>query len=160
MNNSKKIKCFIATSFLFVLTISSVGVIAKEVDAELDIKITEAYYTDFDKSGVKNDIVVEFKVELDVDDELIPDTATIILSLEVELTLPSGLTYVYKLKMKIIEEETDAMLVYFNHATESGWYITSIRGTIVVLGITAYDRCVFDPPGGDNGDVPRISLYY
>ena len=62
--------------------------------------------------------------------------------------------------MKIIEEKTDAMLVYFNHATESGWYKTSIRGTIIAWGITAYDRCIFDPPEGDNGDIPRLELYY
>lgn len=159
MNYSKKLKYLFGTIFLFVLTVSSVGVMACDADAELDINIEKAYYMDFDNSGVENDVIVEFEVELEIDDDL-SDSATIILFLEVELTLPSGLTYVYKLKMKIIDEETDAMLVYFNHATESGWYITSIRGTIVSLGITAYDRCVFDPPGGDNGDVPRICLYY
>lgn len=159
MNYSKKVKYLFGTIFLFVLTVSSVGVMAEDVDAELDIDIEEAYYMDFDNSGVENDVIVEFEVELEIDDDF-SDSATIILALEVELILPSGLTYVYKLKMKIIEEETDAMLVYFNHATESGWYITAIRGTIVAFGITAYDRCVFDPPGGDNGDIPLISLYY
>ncbi len=157
MNNSKKLKYLFGTIFLFVLTVSSAGVMASDVDAELDIDIEKAYYMDFDNSGLENDVIVEFEVEFEDD---FSDSATIILSLEVELTLPSGLTYVYKLKMKLIDEETDAMLVYFNHATESGWYTTSIRGTIVAWGITAYDRCVFDPPGGDNGEVPNIGLYY
>ncbi len=160
MNNNKKIKYLFGTVFLFALTISSVGVLAGDVDAELDIHIVKAYYMDFDNSGLENDIVVEFEVELYFDNDDFPDTATLILDLEVELTLPSGLAYVYKLKMKITKEETEAMLVYFNHATGSGWYKTSIRGSISAWGITAYDRCVFDPPGGDDEDIPRICLYY
>ncbi len=161
MDRGKKQKYLLVTVFLLVLILSSLGVKGEKDEVGFTIEIDTAYYMDFDSSGVENDVVVEFEVDLEInDDKYNLYIATITIDLEVELTLRSGLTYVYKLKMKVTDDEIEAMLVYFNHATENGWYTTSIKGTINALGITAFDTCVFDPPSGDNEDIPRISLYY
>ena len=170
MNRGKKVKFLLITVFILALTVSSLGVKAGDDDDDDDdvyfaIAITDAYYMDFEDLGVENDVVVDFIVKLYLDDDIYEDYklskyTEFTINLDVELELPSSQKYKYNLLMKVTDGRTYAKLVFFNHATESGWYETSIQGYISVLKVKAYDWCIFDPPGGDDEDVPRIELFY
>lgn len=154
MNRAKKVKYLLFTTFIFALVFSSFGARGDEDDdIRFEIDIKDAYYMDFDNSGAENDVVVDFIVELKLYDDFLDDDednlykyyyyfVSITVDLEVELELPSGLTYTYTLQMQISERKTEAKLVYLNHATELGWYETSIKGAITLWGIDAYG-CVY-----------------
>ena len=162
MNVGKKARFLLVAVVLTTIIVSSVVVADDEI--RFFIKITDAYYCDFDMDGIEDDVVVEFIVGMYSEDEDYPRydmDKWFRINLEVELELPSGLSYKYELVMEAKNSFAKAKLVYFNHATESGWYYTSIHAEIIKWGLSDSDQCIFDPPEErDSTDPPTISLYY
>lgn len=141
---------------LLLLTLISISpfmaeevIIGSEEDPmvySLEVKIIDAWYEDADGDGKENDVIV--MLEFDVEDE--QDNK---IKYDIELELPSGLLYTYSV---VIESPTSYFVtrnVFWNHATENGWYTTSVTAYINSKKATAdSDELIFDPPGGDTGD--------
>ena len=129
----------------------------------IDITITDAYYTDYGRSitNIENDIVVNFDVELTKELDInsnakVPNQ----LKLKCYLFLPSGKIFIYGFNLVTKESFLSLRLVFYNHATEPGWYTIEIHGSYFKTETVAVDSLTFDPPGGTDGtDPPSIMLF-
>ncbi|RMG30435.1 MAG: hypothetical protein D6732_16225 [Methanobacteriota archaeon] len=109
--------------------------------------IMDAYYTDADGGGVPNDVVVIIHFAIQGGGTLNGLTYT------VDLALPSGKTYVGYVLIVTNMAQVTATNFFYNTATESGWYSTSVHATLNGdPNISDSDHMIFDPPGGDNSD--------
>jgi hypothetical protein len=129
----------------------------------ITITITDAYYTDCGRSvsNSENDIIVDFNVEL-IKDIAIDSNAKVPnqLKLKCHLYLPSGQKYIYGFNLVTKESFLSLRLIFYNHATEPGWYIIEILGNYFKTKTVATDSLTFDPPGGTDGtDPPSIMLF-
>lgn len=128
----------------------------------ITITITDAYYTDYGRSitNVENDIIVDFDVEL-VKELNINSNAKVPnqLKLKCYLFLPSGQKYIYGFNLVTKESFLSLRLIFYNHATEPGWYTIEIHGSYFRTETVVKDSLTFDPPGGTDGtDPPSIRL--
>ncbi|MFW9852817.1 MAG: hypothetical protein ACFFDS_07740 [Candidatus Thorarchaeota archaeon] len=129
----------------------------------ITITIADAYYTDYGRStsDAENDIVVDFNVELEKELNInshakVPNQ----LKLRCYLFLPSGQKYIYGFNLVTKDSFLSLRLVFYNHATESGWYTVEIHGSYFRTESTVTDSLSFDPPGGTDGtDPPSIMLF-
>jgi hypothetical protein len=129
---------------------------------EIKIIITDAYYTDYGRSttDIENDIIVDFIVELKKDLNIntnakVPNQ----LKLKCYLFLPSGQKYIYGFSFVTRDNYLNLRLIFYNHATESGWYTVEIHGSYFHTETVATDTLTFDPPGGTDGtDPPSIMI--
>ncbi len=118
----------------------------------LVVIIDEAYYADYDSDGNQDDVVTVFRIMInDIDGN--NGQNLVIVSCVLELT--SGVEYHFA-----FEEKTkvgfEATLVWYNTATELGWYDFSVKA--VYEGHEGFDRIAFDPPGKGGGEPPVIAI--
>lgn len=158
---------------------------AEGYSLNMDLDIHDAYYLNLetDKSTIENDIITYFSIELKIVDEeddeeedeqddenedyefVYPsirstETKVFLIYLTVKLQLPSKHTFEYELKISAKLGLNEYGIYFYNHATESGWYIVSISSYYQKASIYAYDEFVFDPPGGtDGGEPPSIQIF-
>lgn len=151
----------IVLSLLVLILISISPFMAEEVTIgnqedpmvySLEVKIIDAWYEDAGGDGKENDVIV--MLEFDVINEKNNKIRYVI-----NLELPSGLVYSYSV---VIESGTSNFVtknVFWNHATESGWYTTSVSAYInSKKATTENDELIFDPPGGDESDPTLFSV--
>lgn len=121
-------------------------------DSQLTITITDAFYTDLEQSGVENDVVSHFTLELTNEEEIQR------FFLYITLRLPSGTEYSYWYYIST-NQSLEATMNFYNHATESGWYDLKILGILldrpISCGLESY---TFDPPGSGGGDPAGVTL--
>ncbi|MFX1475692.1 MAG: hypothetical protein ACFFCO_09505 [Promethearchaeota archaeon] len=115
----------------------------------ITITILSAYYTDADGDGFADDVVAHFDVALSGAEAYVFDMFP-------SLTLPSGLTYIYWYTVLTNCTLIHFTITFYNHITESGWYIFAIatlyfsnNGRNIV-----YAEFPFDPPGGSPDQDP------
>lgn len=120
---------------------------------ELEIEITNAYYTATNKDKIENDVIAHFNIDVDSEDDYA------FFEIIVALILPSGLSFAYEYAFNIEDDSfLEATMYFYNHATEPGWYIVEITGIItdetITTGVESY---TFDPPG-ESGDSDPLSV--
>jgi len=128
----------------------------------ITITITEAYYTNYGRSttNIENDIIVDFNVEL-IKDIAIDSHAKVPnqLKLKCYMYLPSGQKYIYGFNLVTKDSFLSLRLIFYNHATESGWYTVEIHGSYFRTETVAIDSLIFDPPGGTDGTDPPSIMF-
>jgi hypothetical protein len=165
---------------IFVLLIVLVGVILllpRNVAADddddfrgyLEVEIHEAYYTDYDGDGYKDDIITIFSIyayyvserwsgEINVDCELETPSGT---EIDFEYTdyMDTHFTYTYKGRTKFGYFEKYG-IYWLDSAKESGWYEFKIH--VRSLGYSGprsdYESIIFDPPGGGDPGEPLMGF--
>lgn len=130
-------------------------IIGSETDPmifSLEVTVKDAWYEDLEGDGKENDVIIllEFDIIDDRDNKI---------RYNIELVLPSGVTFTYSVVLQSGTSNFVTKNVFWNHATESGWYTTSVTAYInSKKATTENDDLVFDPPGGDTGDVHAFSV--
>ena len=142
----KALKIVLLLAILSPLTIVNAQQASAAPTESVTATILDAYYTDADGGGTPNDVVVIIHFAINGGD-------LNGLTYVVDLTLPSGRTFVgYVLVITNMAEITTTNFFY-NSAVEKGWYTTSVHATLNGdPNISDSDHMVFDPPGGDNSD--------
>lgn len=150
------------TVFILAFTLIPINFIAAETlifnnEVIVCIDIDNAYYFSADSDNIENDIATHFTITVEPRYYFNP-RATVNFYLLVGLTLPSGRYYEYLfLVTSPIVCVATPTAYFFNHASESGWYLVEITG-ILLTGDPYYaigtEACCFDPPGGTDGTDP------
>lgn len=153
---NKKLIGFGFVALLFFLTFSMTSVVASDNNdyyyfPYTDTTIWDAYYTNLDNGQVADDIVVDFSMYASSWNRI---EASI---LYIELSLPSGYTYNYRITF-YKQASSVSTLLFYNHATEPGWYSISIVWYALIrdtnYAMCSWDYLEFDPPGGSPGTEP------
>lgn len=139
---------------MLVTPVLGVGMLKSTNGTYMTFRVRDAYYGDMEGDGLKDDI----HMLIDIHIEGISTRYNF--NLYITLLLPSGEshTYAYSIKTKILD--FTAQVIFYNHATESGWYTIHLL-TILFSGKTtgdATDEYSFDPPGGNPGGDPHASF--
>ncbi len=114
----------------------------------INVIIYDAYYGDLDQGGVDNDIHVTLLFDLGY-------YAYYEIYYDISLTLPSGLTYTYRVHVLAWYEHIRIDNEFLNHATEAGDYKVEVVALMVFPSVILDSASlVFDPPGGDGGGDP------
>ena len=118
----------------------------------ITVKILSAYYTDLDGDGNEDDVYALTHIELG-------GFATYNVDYYVNLTLPSGTTYLYRILITSQVTSFDLNNLFYNHATEQGNYSLTVTA-FLLNGASSYDQhaYVFDPPGGSDGGDPTFDV--
>ena len=108
------------------------------------VDITRATYLSLESDGVADDVVTDFRVV--TSRTLMFQVSYLYCFLE----LPSGLTYLYVLKVIGTYSQLVLTLGWIDVASESGWYALYIYAEIVEPHHShwGYDDTYFDPPDG------------
>ncbi len=154
---------------LILIVSNSTVAEAEYYSINMDLEITDSYYTNIedDKNKPDDDIIIDFEVNLEFyqyfyedDNNNFIGTYTLFqVKFKVQLILPSGFVYEYSFLLYISVGNSEFRIYLYNHATESGWYIVKIWGVLRYTHISVYDEMIFDPPGqtGDT-DPPEIEF--
>ncbi|MFW9922988.1 MAG: hypothetical protein ACFFDW_06830 [Candidatus Thorarchaeota archaeon] len=121
------------------------------------MEFISAEYLDADMDGYEDD--TRFFVDVYYD-PLFFDSRTIKLYCYIEIITPSGLNYNYS--GFIIMESICCIIRFdvFNTISEPGWYTINFTSSFQDRGVIYSDFCttIFDPPTGNPGGAPTISL--
>ena len=125
-------------------------------EVSVRINIDDAYYYSADDDDIENDIATHFTIT--VAKRCNNHKKNVNFYLLVGLTLPSGTYYEYLFLVTSPCVCTASPIAYFfNHASESGWYLVELTGILMTgdpvfaIGTEAY---LFNPPGGTDGTDP------
>ena len=120
----------------------------------VQVDITRATYLSLEADGVADDIVTDFRVA--TSRALVFQVSYLYCFLE----LPSGLTYVYVLKVIGTYSQLVLTLGWIDVASESGWYTFYIYAEIAEPHHShwGYDDVYFDPPDGGIPGPPLVQV--
>ena len=157
-----RLKRMILLSFIMILTLIPINMIAAETVVQdyttcVTLDILDAYYFAAEDDGLENDIAGYFMLKVESNRQL-PPRKLVVFYLLVSLTLPSGKQYSYLWEVtSSYNIEVYPTVYFYDHATESGWYLLEIT-CFLNLGpkTTAFgtESYYFDPPGGTEGTEP------
>lgn len=159
-----KFKRVLLVTSLVIFSILPIAVVngatvIEDNDVVVIISIQNAYYYAAHEDGIENDIAVDFTLDIH---RTTQRKNLVHFDLWVQLTLPSGLSYLYLFKVTSSAHVYAQPTAYFdNHATESGWYCVELTGVlakgncITCIGTESY---LFDPPGGTEGTDPLTCM--
>ncbi len=140
--------------FMVVLAPFSSGIAAvlEDENTYVQFYIVDAYYTDAEGDGLENDVISDFFMRI------ITAYSSIHLLISIYLELPSTTSYTYDYTFRLGTGDYDLRMYFYNHATESGWYIVTITVTVMSKFqlMSGYESLVFDPPGQHEGTEPLI----
>ncbi|UJG43154.1 MAG: hypothetical protein K9W46_12365 [Candidatus Heimdallarchaeum endolithica] len=156
----KSIKIALVTILVFssimifpYLNYSSHAFNRKNVSEEdyIQFSINGATYGDFDGDGNEDDI------ECYIDIHFNPEINRKKVELYVELHLPNGDIFIYKIMVNTFLTDVSLHLFFYNHAYVSGDYIIIAHIFLAQLG-NYYTNCyvVFDPPREEEPDSDPI----
>ena len=119
------------------------------------ICIDHAYYYDLDADGIEDDVYTIITVYT-----LSGYAETIDADIYQYLTLPSGLTYYFLIRVTGCDSCYSIHVEWFDVATEPGWY--TMRATVANYNYYGFsydeDIVIFDPPEtAPNSGTPRVS---
>ena len=122
---------------------------------DIEVDIEHAYYYDLDNDNFEDDIltIAELKTKA-YGNYMISDVYQYI-------TLPSGKTYYFVVRIIGWFDEINLISSWYNIATESGWYIYEIEIETYFYGYIYYDydAVIFDPPEeGPIGGMPGVII--
>jgi hypothetical protein len=129
----------------------------KNKETTVILNIEDATYFAADADGIENDVIAHFTLEVLRNRHNARNTA--IFYILISLTLPSG--YCYDYLFQVISDYNILAyitLIFYDHATEPGWYLLEITAILPSYG--GYSYCIgtesyyFDPPGSDEGTNP------
>lgn len=110
------------------------------------VTIEDAWYGNDDNGTTPNDVlvVVQFKLQ---------GSKTYNLEYYIQLELPSGAYFIYKVDVVAKIQTFNLTNVFWNHATEPGWYCATVIARLNTGGpLYAGTQHIFDPPGNDDSD--------
>ncbi len=121
--------------------------------SRFNVYILDAYYTDMDQDSQENDVFVTLGFELGY--SFIYDFIY-----EIRLTLPSGASYSYYVRVLAWSDVIIIRNLFFDHATESGDYTVDVFAVMISPDVVSAEASVvFDPPGGSEGGDPYFGVY-
>lgn len=146
--------------FLILLLVVSLLPICASADtltvqntsSSLALHITDAYYTAYESDGIEDDVVVLFTIDLDSQGRTQFD-------IHLTLTLPSSFEVTYSYFINTVLNHLDATMIFYDYATELGWYNINIAVQLYSGGLSSASlNHIFDPPGGTEGGDPDGQL--
>ena len=122
------------------------------VEQPISVKIMYAYYCDLDQDGFEDDIYAKVSLSM-------YDASFYAIEYYVNLTLPSNVSFTYRVIINTDSSELMLHNLFYNHATESGNYSLFVQVVLKNGGMATDSHLfVFDPPGGSDGADPSFDL--
>jgi len=137
--------------FLYIGT-PVIAVTIQSSETILELKIEDAYYLDYDGDNRQDDICGLFTIQVQT-----PSTTSV--ELEIGLILPSSTVYQYDYLLKLRTDDYNCIIIFYDHAIESGYYTLTITARIYDKTMASgTETLTFDPPGDENSDPPFTDL--